>query len=332
MKDKIIDFFSYYHWYDIVLMSSILMIALCFVFLSFIFFRRKIISVPLFLIGFALMIALPFLVRYVLEQRFYKVETDISYNKVYNYSDVYQYIAEITNVGKRHIAGCVFSHQILYDTSKDSGMTKYKHILLNYVKPRHIYNKDIPMDLQVGQSVKINEIMEDYKHRDEPFITKIECYGKGKHNQKDKILVGYVKPPKAEPSTETTTTESTSESSVDSNMESKIDSNVSSNVSNIESSPPTANIESSVTESNVPQSVPESNVAPAIVPTPEVVPESTPPNTQSNAQDSTTQDSTSQDSTPQDSINDEEAKKEEARKQREARDNFNVPMLKEMPR
>lgn len=361
MKEKLLHFISYFHWYDIVLMSSFLMIALCFIFLSFIFFRRKIISIPMFLIGFLLIIALPFVTRYILEERFYKVQVDEIYNKVYNYSDVYQYIAEITNVGKRNIAGCVFSHQILYDTSKDSGFVKYKHMLLNYVKPRHIYNKDIPMQLDVGQSVKISQVMEDYPHRNEPFVTKIECYGKGKAEQNEKVLVGYKKPPTAENAESSESTESsapenaessasnTTQDSKDSNIpkepfnapssniesstqdvetstanpqDSNINANIESNLQNIESSAPNPSNVTPNTESNI-ESNTESNIESS---TPSSPP---PPQNPQNPPDSTPDNSIDLQNSQEAQ---EEAKREEERKRREERDNFNVPMLKEAPR
>lgn len=194
MKEKLLTFISYFHWYDLLLFSAFALLGMCFIFLSFIAFRKKFISIPLFLLGFAIMIAIPFAMRYFMEERFYKISIEKSYDSVYNYSDVYQYIGEITNVGKRNIAGCVFSHQILYDTSKETGIIKYKHLILNYIKPKQVYNKDIPMDLKVGQSVKISEVMEDYSHRGEPYITKIECYGKSKAQEGQKILQGVYKP------------------------------------------------------------------------------------------------------------------------------------------
>lgn len=309
----------------------------------------------MFLIGFLLIIALPFVTRYILEERFYKVQVDEIYNKVYNYSDVYQYIAEITNIGKRNIAGCVFSHQILYDTSKDSGFVKYKHMLLNYVKPRHIYNKDIPMQLDVGQSVKISQVMEDYPHRNEPFVTKIECYGKGKAEQNEKVLVGYKKPPaetseateSSAPENAESSASNTTQDSKDSNIpkepfnapssniesstqnvetstqnpqDSNINANIESNLQNIESSAPNPSNVTPNTESNI-ESNTESNIESS-------TPSSPPQNPQN-----------PQDSTPDNSIDlqnsqeaQEEAKREEERKRREERDNFNVPMLKEAPR
>ncbi len=196
MREKILNFISYFHIYDLILFSAFLLIAMCFIFLSFIAFRKKFISIPFFLLGFAVIIAIPFAIKYFMEERFYKIEKEISYDNTYNYSDVYQYIADIKNVGRRNISGCVFSHEILYDTSKDSGFTKYKHMLLNYIKPKKVYSKDIPMDLKVGQSVHISEVMEDYKHKGEPYITKIECYGKKRHSDTTKLLKGIYKPKK----------------------------------------------------------------------------------------------------------------------------------------
>lgn len=315
MKEKFLHLVSYFHWYDIVLMSAFLMIALCFIFLSFIFFRRKIVSIPLFLLGFGLIIALPFLSRYILEERFYKISIDEIYNKVYNYSDVYQYIGEITNTGKRNIAGCVFSHQILYDTSKDSGFIKYKHMLLNYVKPHHIYSKDIPMDLKVGQSIKISQVMENYKHRNEPYITKIECYGKGRHGANDKVLIGYVKPPKVEntESSEESNIESSTDSKVETAIESKVESELDSKVETNTTPNTPINTESSQ-ESNT-----ESNTTTQSTPIPQSQPQSqdeSPNNTES----------TDIESMPQES-------EEEARiRKRQERDNFSVPLLKETPR
>lgn len=297
----------------------------------------------MFLIGFLLIIALPFVTRYILEERFYKVEIDEIYNKVYNYSDVYQYIGEITNVGKRNIAGCVFSHQILYDTSKDSGFVKYKHMLLNYVKPKHIYNKDIPMSLNVGESVKISQVMEDYPHRDEPFRTKIECYGKGKAGENDKVLVGYKKPPKEEASEpnplESATTpsaENAENSEVSDTNATTQDSNASQNA-NINANAPNATFESTQESTQTLQTPQDSNdfsTQDSIESTPQQVEPQTPqimPPPQMPPQES-----------PQDSIQDnsaeldfqaaEEARKEEERKRREERDNFRVPMLKEAPR
>lgn len=194
MKEQILHFIGYFHLYDLILFASFALIAMCFVFLSFISFRKKFISIPLFLLGFCMMIAIPFAMRYFMEERFYKIEQEVAYDRTYNYSDVYQYISTITNVGKRNIAGCVFSHQILYDTDSESGITKYKHMILNYVKPKKVYNKDIPMDLKVGQSVRISEVMEGYAHKGEKHVTKIECYGKARHGADSKVLHGFYKP------------------------------------------------------------------------------------------------------------------------------------------
>lgn len=193
MKEQILDFIAYFHLYDLILFAAFTLIAMCFVFLSFISFRKKLVSIPLFLLGFCIIIAIPFAMRYFMEERFYKIEKDVAYDRTYNYSDVYQYIATITNVGKRNISGCVFSHQILYDIDNGHGFTKYKHMALNYIKPKKIYNRDIPMDLKVGQSVRISEVMEDYDHKGEKYITKIECYGKPKANENAKILHGFYK-------------------------------------------------------------------------------------------------------------------------------------------
>ncbi|TLD98204.1 DUF2393 family protein [Helicobacter trogontum] len=193
MKEQILNFISYFHLYDLILFASFALIAMCFVFLSFISFRKKIISIPLFLLGFCFIVAIPFAMRYFMEERFYKIDKEIAYDRTYNYSDVYQYIATITNVGKRNIAGCVFSHQILYDTDNEQGMTKYKHIILNYIKPKKVYNRDIPMDLKVGQSVNISEVMENYAHKGEKYITKVECYGKVRHKEGAKVLQGFYK-------------------------------------------------------------------------------------------------------------------------------------------
>ncbi len=198
MKEKIIDFISYFHLYDLILFSAFLLLAMCFIFLSFIFFRRKFISIPFFLLGFGIIIAIPFAIKYFMQERFYKIEKEITYDNTYNYSDVYQYIAEIKNVGRRNIAGCIFSHQILYDTDNEVGVTKYKHILLNYIKPKKVYTRDIPMDLKVGQSIKISEVMENYKHKGSKYITKIECYGKKRHKDDIKPLQGVYKPKKEE--------------------------------------------------------------------------------------------------------------------------------------
>lgn len=193
MKEQILNFISYFHLYDLILFAAFTLISMCFVFLSFISFRKKLISIPLFLLGFFIIIAIPFAIRYFMEERFYKIEKDVAYDQTYNYSDVYQYIATITNIGKRNIAGCVFSHQILYDTDKENGLIKYKHLALNYIKPKKIYNRDIPMDLKVGQSVRISEVMENYAHKGEKYITKVECYGKVKAGAQ-KILNGFYKP------------------------------------------------------------------------------------------------------------------------------------------
>lgn len=193
MKEQILNFISYFHVYDLILFASFTLIAMCFVFLSFISFRKKFISIPLFLLGFCMIIAIPFAMRYFMEERFYKIEKDVAYDRTYNYSDVYQYIATITNVGKRNIAGCVFSHEILYDTDKEQGLKKYKNMALNYIKPKKVYIRDIPMDLKVGQSVRISEVMENYKHKGEKYRTKIECYGKYKQNDNAKTLHGFYK-------------------------------------------------------------------------------------------------------------------------------------------
>lgn len=193
MKEQILNFISYFHLYDLILFAAFTLIAMCFIFLSFISFRKKFISIPLFLLGFCIIVAIPFAMRYLMEERFYKIEKDVAYDRTYNYSNVYQYIATITNIGKRNIAGCVFSHQILYDTEKEHGLAKYKYIALNYIKPKKIYNRDIPMDLKVGQSVRISEVMENYAHKGEKHVTKIECYGKSKPNKNAKILQGFYK-------------------------------------------------------------------------------------------------------------------------------------------
>lgn len=205
IKDILEDFFSYLHLYDIALLAAFMLLGMCFIFLSFIAFRRKILSIPLFIIGFSIMIALPFAMRYFMEERFYKIEISKSYDSVYNYSDVYQYIAKVTNIGKRNIAGCIISHQVLYDTSNDQSMIdKYKHMLLNYVKPKKIYNLDINLDLKVGQTIELTDLIEDYPHRGEPYVTKVECYGKKRYKDGDKVLQGiYEKAPEKDTDTNT---------------------------------------------------------------------------------------------------------------------------------
>ena len=49
------------------------------------------------------------------------------------------------------------------------------------------------MDLKVGQSIKISEVMENYAHKGEKYITKIECYGKARHKENAKVLQGFYK-------------------------------------------------------------------------------------------------------------------------------------------
>ena len=44
------------------------------------------------------------------------------------------------------------------------------------------------MDLKVGQSIKISEVMENYAHKGEKYITKIECYGKARHKENAKVF------------------------------------------------------------------------------------------------------------------------------------------------
>lgn len=197
VKEKVINFFYHLHLYDLALLATMLMLALCFIFLSFIAFRRKLISIPLFFIGFGIVIALPFAMRYIMENRFYMVDTEVLYDKVLRYSDVYKYDATLTNVGKRNIAGCLISHEILYDTNDKSMIDKYKHMILNYVKPKKVYVKDIPMDLKVNQSITISmqsqEFMPEYPHRDENYVTKVQCYGKRIPNGVEPIQGKYLK-------------------------------------------------------------------------------------------------------------------------------------------
>ncbi|STQ86600.1 DUF2393 domain-containing protein [Helicobacter muridarum] len=182
MKEKIIIFFSHLHTYDLLLFASLLMLSLCFMFLSFIAFRYKIISVALFFIGFVAVICLPFVMRYIMDEIFYKIDIKVQYDRILRYSDIYKYNATITNIGKRNISGCIISHNILYETQNQSLINKYKNMLLNYIKPKKTYMKNIPMDLKVGQSLDVSlqsqEFIDEYPYRDQKHETKIECYGK----------------------------------------------------------------------------------------------------------------------------------------------------------
>ncbi|RDU73318.1 DUF2393 domain-containing protein [Helicobacter aurati] len=182
MKEKLIEFLSYLNVYDLILFAALLILGLCLIFLSFIAFRHKIISIPLFFIGFSAIVCLPFIMRYLMENIFYKINTEVHYDRVLRYSDIYKYSATITNIGKRNIAGCVISHRILYDTEDKPAITKYKNMLLNYIKPKKVYTKNIPINLKVNQSVDVSmqsqEFIQEYPYREQKHLTKIECYGK----------------------------------------------------------------------------------------------------------------------------------------------------------
>lgn len=328
MKEKILSFFSYFHWYDIILSSAFLLLAMCFIFLSFIAFRKKFISIPLFLLGFIMMLALPFIIRYCMEERFYKIEIERAYDGVYNYSDVYQYIATVTNVGKRNISGCVVSHQILYDVSKESGINKYKYMLLNYVKPKRTYNKDIPMDLKVGQSIEISEVMEDYPYRGEPYITRVECYGKSKYADDIKRLEGFYK---------TKATAQDNEKKVDIQNQIDIESKdketqesdkntesiITSQDSNQNVNENVQNQDSALQQDTQPQAI-DTNNSNESIQTPKQDTQTVAPQTDENPQDSNIP------IPPQEAI--QSPNNQLPDNWRELRDNFQIPLLKEAPR
>lgn len=324
MKAQILNFISYFHLYDLILFASFALISMCFIFLSFILFRKKIFSIPLFLLGFCMIIAIPFAMRYFMEERFYKIEKDVAYDRTYNYSDVYQYIATITNVGKRNIAGCVFSHQILYDVDNDHGITKYKNIILNYVKPKKIYNRDIPMDLKVGQSVNISEVMENYAHKGQKHITKIECYGKERHKNNAKILHGFYKNGNEEKHNENKDSQKSADDAGKNDMDAYTN-----DIKKLEDSKISKDITVQTQKINTDKSLQNVN-------------QNT--NTQNKVKDIESKDNKMQNSTEIPEVNNEQSQgispqimlppKEEklSPNWREERDKFNPPLLKEMPR
>ncbi|RDU67526.1 hypothetical protein CQA53_00450 [Helicobacter didelphidarum] len=332
MKEKITEFFSYFHWYDMILFSALALLAMCLIFLSFLTFRKRIISILCFLLGFTLIIAIPFVVRYFLEERLYKVEIKKAYDSVYNYSEVYQYIANITNVGKRNIAGCIMSHQILYDTSKTSGFTKIKYIALNYAKPKYVYNKEIPMDLKVGQSVDISEVMENYPYRGEPYTTKIECYGVKKYGDEVKRLQG-VYLPKTEQQDDASVMSKeepqSDEETIDDSLDSKVKTNIQENKQDLEQD--TKNLD---TQTSVQEKQQQNNILPPI---------------QNDSETQTQNHNLDQQFNNTDSLSQNPPHSEQPNNQipniippqdngtqipdwREKRDNFNIPLLKETPR
>ena len=317
VKDILSEFFSYLHLYDIALFSAFLLLSMCFIFLSFIAFRRKLLCIPLFIIGFAIAIAIPFAMRYLMEERFYKIEVDETYNRIYNYSDVYQYIAKVKNVGKRNIYGCIISHRILYDTSKDSSMIeKYRHLLLNYVKPKQVYNTDVKLDLKVGQTVELNKLIEDYPHRGEKYTTKIECYGKSRYADGDKILRGVYEPKNK------TSEDSKQNNAEQENVDDLVD-DVSGNVDD------TLEDTSTEQQDSVTQTT-EENISND---------NTTQENTQEQNNTSTAQERSEEQNSEEKSSNNEAQSSQQNNNEqtldadwREKRDNFTVPLLKETPR
>lgn len=177
IRDSALQFISNFSLYDISLMLVLCFIAMCFMFISLVILKRKMISFFIFSIGLFIIFAMPFTMKYFMEEKFYKVEVDFFKEQYLAYVPIYYLDVNVKNIGQRKISGCYITHTILYDTDTNDMLQNYRNTLLNYLRPRHIFTKNEKVTIVPGESKVINLHLNNYKYQKSKHINKVQCYG-----------------------------------------------------------------------------------------------------------------------------------------------------------
>lgn len=171
------DFISHFALYDILLFITFILIASCIFFLAFICMRRKLLFIPLTFLGFASIISIPFISRYFMEEKFYKIHLEFKRDELLRYIDVYYIDVEVKNVGSKVINNCIITRSILYDDKVESPIQKYRNIALNYLKPLYTYKEVFKEKIDINETKKFHMTINNYKHRKYNGISRVECHG-----------------------------------------------------------------------------------------------------------------------------------------------------------
>ncbi|PAF48789.1 hypothetical protein BKH43_07755 [Helicobacter sp. 13S00401-1] len=172
---SIVTFITTLSLLEIVVYIIIFTVGACFVLLAFLVFRYKTLAILSFIVGLAIIILLPFGMRYFMQERLYKVETTISKDSVLQYVNTYFLDAKVSNVGIENINYCDVGIHILRPSSTQFGF--YKGKVLDFLRPLAIFNERFNMDLKVGESENITLQLNNFRYRDFPRKVYVQCHG-----------------------------------------------------------------------------------------------------------------------------------------------------------
>ncbi|PAF52272.1 DUF2393 family protein [Helicobacter sp. 13S00477-4] len=170
IKDLLLMVFYRLSYIEIGLFLFIFIIFMLIFGLGLVFYTKKILSSILFLLAFVVLFSPPFVIRYLMQEKLYKVE--VSYNRAspLEYTDSFFIDMDIKNIGKLDIHKCFVKVNVLRSGDR------LAVVLRNLFFAEKSFLRSISSVIKPNQSEHFVIVIDDYHYRHQPYKVYLNCY------------------------------------------------------------------------------------------------------------------------------------------------------------
>ncbi|PAF44858.1 hypothetical protein BJI48_02415 [Helicobacter sp. 11S02596-1] len=155
---------------EIVLFLAIFVIFIFIFTLGLVWHSKRFLPTFLFLLSFVILFSSPFLIRYVMKEKIYKIEVSYQRSSPLQYANAFLIDMDIKNLGMKNIHQCI----VKIDIHKNATNTfnRFKNMFFPTKSFKHFINEAIP----THQSRHFVIMIDDFYDKHSPYKVSTDCF------------------------------------------------------------------------------------------------------------------------------------------------------------
>lgn len=143
---------------------------LLFFILGLVFYSNKFLLGILFSLSFLILFSSPFIVKYLMQEKLYKIQ--VTYNKAapLEYTDTFFIDMNIKNIGKKTLYRCLVNINIL--GTKISLFKNFKY----FIYPQKVFSQVLERKISVNETQHFLVMFDDFYHKNSPYEIQVNCF------------------------------------------------------------------------------------------------------------------------------------------------------------
>lgn len=143
---------------------------LLFFILGIAFYSKRFLSAMLFLISFLLLFSPPFAIKYLMQEKLYKIQVTYAKAAPLQYTDTFFIDMNIKNIGRKTLHRCLVHINVL--EAKTGLLQRFR----DFIYPQKVFSQLLTQKININETQHFLVMFDDFHYKDNPYEVQVNCF------------------------------------------------------------------------------------------------------------------------------------------------------------